>query len=72
MTVYAIFMCLITAHAGVGHNCIFMADKPFASTRSITTLAECQHQFWLFRAHVLPGYKLVCMKQTVPAWSPAN
>ena len=78
MVIYAIFMCLIQPRPGIGNNCILISDHPvrgplgvaYEDSR-ITSLPACKRDILVY-GHPQNGYRYVCMKESVPAWSPAQ
>ena len=79
ITVYAIFMCLVHARAGIGHNCSLISAHPLRPQLGVpyessryTSLAACKRDIPTYNRGLLPGYVNVCMKRAAPAWQPAD
>lgn len=79
MTIFAIFMCLVHAHPGIGRNCIMVSEHPTRPQLGVPyeqsfywSLQACRRDMPIFERGTLRGYTLVCMKQTVPAWEEAQ
>jgi len=77
MTVFAVFMCMMHLPAGEPPRCILMTAQAGVSGLSgrplpMTSLAQCERVRRRYVGGEMPGWRFVCLKQTVPAWEPAQ
>jgi len=81
MVVYAIFACLIHAQPGIGHQCMLLSSHPMQRApnspgeppaSAYTSLAACKRDLPYFQRVKDPIRVYVCLKETVPAWGPAE